>query len=55
MSLKVFALHRYVGEREVRSAEPDEVIGVTERVVKSAEASDVCDGAEVCRLRLHLA
>jgi len=52
--VKVHTLRRFVGERELRSAEPDEVLGVSERVVKSAEPSDVCDGAQVHKMRLRL-
>ena len=44
-------LRSFVGERELHSTAPDEVIGVTERIVKSAKSSDACDGAQVSKLR----
>ena len=47
-------MRSFVGERELGDVPPDEVIGVTERIVKSAESSDVCDGARVRSLRLQL-
>jgi hypothetical protein len=36
---------RFVGERELPNKQPDEVMSVAERVVKTTAPSDICDGA----------
>ena len=45
-STAMLSLRRFVGERELPNKQPDELMNVSERIVKTTEASDICDGAK---------